>query len=117
MPRKPITFAEVTKLALTLPEVETGTIHGATSLKVRGKLLACPALHRSAEPDTLAVRLDPEERTKLLLAYPDIYYVTAHYVGYPTILVRLPQIDRRSLKQLLLTAHNFVTAKRRLPRE
>lgn len=58
MVKKMIDFDVVRELALALPEVEASTIHGAPSLKVRGKLLACPALHRSAEPDTLAVRLD-----------------------------------------------------------
>ena len=45
-----IDFDVVRKIALVLPGVEDSTIHGARSLKVRGKLLTCPALHKTAEP-------------------------------------------------------------------
>jgi len=50
MPRKKIDFNVVRAIAKALPGIEAGTIHGAPSLKVRGKLLTCPALHgRRAE--------------------------------------------------------------------
>ena len=111
MPRKKIDFAAVRAIARALPDVDDSTIHGAPSLKVRGRLLACPALHGSAEPNTLAVRLDFEERAELLAAQPDVYYVTDHYVGYPTVLVRLSRIDRESLRDLLGAAWRFVSPK------
>jgi hypothetical protein len=41
MPGKKIDFEMVREIALTLPEVEESTIHGAPSMKVRGKLLTC----------------------------------------------------------------------------
>ena len=52
--RQAIDFAAVRKLAHELPEVEDSTMHGAPSLKVRGKLLTCMAVHKSAEPGSLA---------------------------------------------------------------
>ena len=97
-------------MALALPDVEESTIHGAPSLKVRGKLLTCPALHRSAEPNTLAVRIDRAQRAKLLEAEPDVYYVTDHYLDYPTVLVRLSRIERNSLRDLLGMAWRFVSS-------
>ena len=106
-----IDFHVVRKLALALPDVEESTIHGVPSLKVRGKLLACPALHRSAEPDTLAVRIDFDTRTELIANKPGVYYVTDHFVGYPMVLVRLKMIDRRTLKALLSKAGLFVRSK------
>jgi hypothetical protein len=57
MPSKKMDFGVVTEIALGLPGVEQSTIHGAPSLKVRGKLLTCPALHTTAEPNSLAVRI------------------------------------------------------------
>jgi hypothetical protein len=96
-------------MALALPHVEQGAIHGATSLKVRGKLLCCPALHSSAEPNTLAIRIDYAERAKLMEANPSAYYVTDHYLNYTMVLVRLSRIDRNSLKKLLGVAWKFVT--------
>src|SRR5215470_11888859 len=101
MAKKKIDFDVVREMALELPDVEESTIHGAPSLKVRGRLLACPAIHRSAEPNTFAVQIDLDKRAEVIAAKPNVYYVTDHYVNYPTLLVRLEQIDRRSLKDLL----------------
>ncbi len=101
MVRKPTDLDVVRKLALALPGVAEGTVHGAPSWKVRKKLLACLAIHRSAEPNTLAVRLDFEQRARLIAAAPGIYYLTDHYVKHPTVLVRLSGIDRQSLQDLL----------------
>src|SRR5436190_19924582 len=57
MPRRKISFDAVRRIAVALPDVEEGTMHGSPAFKVRGKLLACGAIHKSAEPDTLAVRI------------------------------------------------------------
>jgi hypothetical protein len=46
MRNKALGFEDVRKIAVALPDVEESTIHGAPSLKVRGKLLTCPAIHR-----------------------------------------------------------------------
>ena len=98
---------------MALPDVEEDTIHGAPSLKVRGRLLTCPALHKSAEPDSLAVRIDVDQRTALLAADSDTYYVTDHYVNHPVVLVRLSRIQPDSLRDLLGMSWRFVSAKSR----
>jgi hypothetical protein len=98
----------VRKLARELPDVEQGVIHGAPSWKFKGKLLACPAIHKSAEPDSLLVKVSPEERTRLLATQPEVYYVTDHYQSDSVILVRLPKIDRKSLKALLKKSWQFL---------
>ena len=82
MTKGKIDFDVVRRIAMGLPDVEDSTIHGAPSLKVRGRLLTCPALHKSAEPDSLAVRIDVDQRTALLAADSDTYYVTDHYVNH-----------------------------------
>src|SRR5262245_57875237 len=109
--KKKLDFDVVRKLAMALPHVEESTIHGAPSLKVRGRLLTCPAIHRSAEPNTLAVRVDFDQRAELMSAEPSIYYVTDHYVNYPTVLVRLSQIELDSLRELLGISWRFVSSK------
>jgi hypothetical protein len=111
MPSKKIDFNVVRGIAGALPDVEASTIHGAPSLKVRGRLLTCAALHGSAEPNTLAVRIDFDQRAELMAAEPDVYYVTDHYVNDPTVLVRLSRIDRDSLRDLLTMAWRFVSSK------
>jgi hypothetical protein len=107
----PINFATVRNVGLTLPGVEESTAFGAPALKVHGKLLACLPTNRSAEPDSLLVRMDFEDRAELLAADPDIYYVTSHYVGYTAVLVRLSRINSDILRDLLGMAHKFVTRK------
>jgi hypothetical protein len=113
MRSKTLDFEVVREIAMRLPDVEESTIHSAPSLKVRGKLLTCPALHRSAEPNTLAVRIGFDQRAELMAAEPGVYYVTDHYVNYPTVLVRLSRIHRDSLRDLLGMAWHFVVSRNR----
>jgi len=108
---KALDFDDVRKIAQALPDVEESTIHGAPCLKKHSKLLTCPAIHRSAEPNTLAVRIGFDERAELMAAEPAVYYVTDHYVNYPTVLVRLSRIHRDALKDLLDAARLFVISK------
>ena len=111
MAKKPIDFDVVREIGLALPGVEESSLHGAPSLKVAGRLLACPALHKSAEPNSLMVRIGIEQRAALLAAESKRYYITDHYVGHPSVLVRLSEIDRQSLSDLLSTSWEFVTSR------
>ena len=117
MPTGTIDFDAVRKIGLALPGVEESTAYGSPALKVRGKLLACVPTHHSAEPGSLMVRVDFDDRAELLAAAPDVYYVTDHYVGYSAVLVRLSRVTQDVLRDLLGMAHKFVTAHkaRRLP--
>ena len=101
MPRQPISFDTVRELARALPHLEESTSYGAQSWKVRGKLVACQAINKSAEPNSLVVKIPFEQRDELIAAQPDIYYVTEHYERYPSVLVRLSQINRDALRDLL----------------
>jgi hypothetical protein len=110
MPRSTIDFDTVRKIGLALPGVEASTAFGAPALKVRGKLLACVPVNRSAEPGSLMVRVDFDDRAELLAAAPDVYYVTDHYLNYSAVLVRLSSVTPDVLRDLLCMAHKFVTA-------
>jgi|ERR1022692_3541379 hypothetical protein len=110
MPKSTISFDAVRKIGLTLPGVEESTAYGAPALKVRGRLLACVPTHRSAEPGSLAVRVDFDDRAELLAAAPNVYYVTDHYLGYSAVLVRMSRVTPDVLRDLLGMAHKFVTA-------
>lgn len=111
MPRRTIDFETVRKIGLALPGVEYNTTHGVPALKVHGKLLACIPVNRSAEPDSLAVRVDFDGRATLLAEQPDVYYVTDHYAPYNMVLVRLSRISPDVLRDMLGMAHKFVTRK------
>ena len=108
MTRRRITFETVKELALTLPHVEAGTMYGAPALKLNGKLLACVPIHKSAEPESLAVSIDFDQRDGLLADAPETYYVAPHYINYPCVLVRLRRIQPEALKELLDSSWQFV---------
>ena len=111
MPRRRITFETVKKLGLELPGVEQGTMYGAPALKLKGHLLACVPTNKSAEPDSLAVSIDFEQREGLLADAPETYYVKPHYLPYPCVLVRLNRIDQDALKELLHASWQFVSSR------
>ena len=105
-----IDFDTVRRIGLELPGVEDGTAYGFPALKVRGKLLVCLPANRSAEPDSIVVRVGFDDRAGLLAEAPDVYYLTDHYVGYNAVLVRLSRVNREVLRDLLGMAYKFVTA-------
>ena len=113
MPRKKTGFDVVRKMGFALPEVEEGTASGSPALNVRGKMFACLAIHRSAEPNTLAVCIDFDQRDELIAGEPKTYYLTDHYVNYPCVLVRLTRIHQDALRDLLLMGWRFVSATKR----
>jgi hypothetical protein len=105
MARTTITFDSVRKMGLALPGVEAAD--GA--LKAHGKLLAWIPTNRSAEPDSIALRVDFDDRAELVAADPDVYYVPDHYAGYNAVLVRLSRVKLDVLPDLLGMAYKFVT--------
>jgi len=110
-------FATVRNMGLTLPGVEATTRYdGSPVLKVDGCFMAGLATHRSAEPETLVVRMGLEEREYLLENAPDTYYVTDYYRNYPVVLVRLSRLDRDALHDLLSVSRRLAMVKGRKPR-
>jgi hypothetical protein len=108
--RTATSFETVRDIARDLPGVEEGTAWGVPALKLRGRFLACMASHKSAEPDTLVVLVGFDQRDAMIADDPETYYVKPHYVGYPSVLVRLQRIERDALKDLLQSAWRFVDA-------
>ena len=105
-------FDAVRAIGLTLPGTEESTAYGSPALKVRGRMYACIPINRQAEPDSLAVIVDMAMRDDLIAEAPDTYYVKPHYVDYPCVLVRLAQIHRDALRDLLAVAHRRASASR-----
>jgi hypothetical protein len=105
-------FDRVRRIGLTLDGVEEGTSYGAPALTVRGKMFACIATNKAAEPNTLAVRMSFLERDLRLKAEPDVYYLEPHYVNHPCVLARLSKISDAALLELLETGWQFERAAR-----
>ena len=99
-------------MGLTLPNVEAATKYdGSPVLKLGGCFMAGLALHPSAEPNTLVVRYDDEEREWLLADAPETYYLTDYYRKYPLVLVRLSRINRDALRDVLTVSWQLTAAK------
>ena len=84
-----VTFDQVTRMALALPGVEARSSYGAPGLYVGGKFMA-----RLREPGVMVLKpIEDDEQRFLTGTQPDVFFVTDHYRGYPTILIRLSEID------------------------
>jgi hypothetical protein len=112
MPRG-CSFRNVEAIGRTLPGVEVTTAYGQPALKVRGKLMACMAANKAAEPNTLVVMMAFADRDALIEDDPSTYYLKDHYLNYPCVLVRLSRVRSDALRDLVAGAHRFVTAKTR----
>jgi hypothetical protein len=108
--RSTVTFDVVRRLGAALPGVAEGTSWGVPALKLHGSLLACMASHKSAEPNTLVVRIGFEQRDAMIADDPRTYYLKPHYVNYPCVLVRLGSVSRDALTDLLQAGWRFVDA-------
>lgn len=106
-------FRTVEAIGRALPDVEVTTAWGQPALKVRGKMFACIASHRSAEPNSLVVMMDFAERDALVGDDPGTYYLKEHYLNYPCVLVRLARVRVDALRDLVAGAHRFVGARMR----
>ena len=102
------TFAAVEAIGRALPDVEVTTAWGQPALKVRGKMFACIASHKSAEPNSLVLMMDFADRDALVEDDPATYYLKEHYVNHPCVLVRLTRIGPDALRDLVVGAHRFV---------
>jgi hypothetical protein len=99
------------EIALRFPDVEDATTERGVAFKARGRLLTCAAIHDSAEPGSVVIRIGAEQRARLMAAYPDALYLPAHYAKHPAVLARLARLDRDSLRDILGAAWLFVTEK------
>lgn len=99
MARKRLTIDEAGAIASALPGVAEGTSYGTRGWKV-GKTF----LMRQKEKmdDVLVIGTGTlDDRDLLIERDPDVFFITDHYRGYPTVLVRLAKIDRRGLSALI----------------
>jgi hypothetical protein len=110
--RTKATFDRVKQLGVTLPGVVVDKYFGGPALKLDKQMLACMASHKSAEPNTLVVRIDFFERDLRIGHEPNIYYLRPHYEGYPCVLARLSHIDDTALRELLESGWRFIRKKK-----
>ena len=106
-------FEAVKTVGLTLPDVEAPMTAGSPRLKRGGAFMAGLATHPSAEPDTLVIRYEEQEREWLLEDAPETYYLPDYYRRWPVILVRLSQVTPDALRDLLTVSWRLTGEKTR----
>lgn len=103
-----ITFDTVREIAQTLPGAEESTSYGTPAFKVKKKLFA----RQHQDGESLVIGVGFEERDEMIVAAPEKFYVTDHYLNYPWMLVRMSKVNRDELRDLLTGAWRRVIGKR-----
>ncbi|HNQ14511.1 MAG TPA: hypothetical protein PKM58_03045 [Pyrinomonadaceae bacterium] len=101
------TLEDIREIVGKFDDVTEGTSYGAPSFKIGGKLLACYATNKAAEPNTLVVRVGFDQRDDLIVEQPGVYYLKDHYAPYPYVLVRMDRIAADALAGLLEAGWRF----------
>jgi len=96
-----MTYDEVRKLALQLPNVEEGKSYGTAALKVKKKLF----VRLKEEGDVIVLKMPFDQREAMMAEAPEKFFITDHYLNYEWILVRLPKVTAPEMRDLLKLAH------------
>jgi hypothetical protein len=91
-----VTWEDVVRIGLELPEVEVGSAYGTPALRVRGSFMG----RLREDGESFAVRCDLEERPLLIEAHDELF-VTPHYEAWPMVLVALPNADEQLVRELV----------------
>lgn len=96
--RKGVTAAELKRIALSFEGVEEGTSYGQPSFLLKKKFFT--RLRREDNSIVLVVG-SMDERDMLLESEPSTFHITEHYRNYPSVLVRMDEIDTDALRMML----------------
>ena len=108
-----VTFDEVARMALELPEVSEGQRHGNRTWSVAGKGFAWERPFSKADirrfgdatppaGPILAIRVeDLGEKEAALAAQPKAFFTIPHFDGYAAVLVQLKKATKRPLREAL----------------
>jgi hypothetical protein len=104
-----LTWDDVVKVGMELPEVLLSTSYGTPALKVRSKLL----IRLKEDDEAIVVRTpDLDAKEALLAIDTDVFFTTAHYDGHAWVLVRLARVRRPLLRDVVREAYVAVAPKK-----
>jgi hypothetical protein len=97
-------------MMLALPGVVEGTSYGTPGFRAGKKFMA---RLRDDDPDVMVLKpIEDDEQRFLMETQPKAFFLTDHYRGYPTILIRLSQVDTGHLQALIETAWRRLASKK-----
>ena len=91
------TWDEVAGFALGLPDTEVSSSYGKPAVKVRGKAF----LFFGREKGSFGVMSPMPEKELLMETDPDTFWESAHYRGWPAVLVRYGSADRGRIEMVI----------------
>jgi hypothetical protein len=103
-----LTWNDVRRIALALPNAEETTSYRQPCFKVNGR----PFVNTGRIEGAIVTRAPAEERDLLIAARPDVYFVTPHYEGWEAVLVRLDAADEDELAGRIEDSYAFMAAKK-----
>src|SRR6187200_3449245 len=93
-----MTWEQLCVLGQELPEVSVGSWYGTPGLLVRRKGF----VRLKEDGESVVFMLDSvDEQEFLTQAEPDVYFITDHYRGYPSVLARLASLDEDEARMRL----------------
>ncbi|WP_136162142.1 MmcQ/YjbR family DNA-binding protein [Sphingomonas flavalba] len=100
--------------ALTLPDAERGTSYGAPAVKVagNGRVFLSPG----REDGSFCLHIDRDMVEMLKESDPDTYWQTAHYAGWPAVLVRYATADPGRVLAMIGQARDWNAARPKVRR-
>lgn len=93
-------WADVVAFARSLPDVEMRPFYGTPCPKVNGKAFVSPG----REAESFHVMATHEEKALLLHTDPATFWQTAHYEGWPGLLVRYGAPDQDRVRSVIVRA-------------
>ena len=111
-----VTVDDVAKISLELPEVTEGERHGHRTWFVKGKAFAWERPFSKADIKRFGDETPPEgpilalsvsdlgEKEAALATNPKAFFTIEHFKNYPAILIQLPLVSRKALKEALTDA-------------
>jgi hypothetical protein len=103
-----MTFEEAMDYALTLPGTERSASYGRPCVKANGSGF----LFVGHEPqEAFALHMEMTTKQIVLETHPKTFFQTAHYAGYPTVLVRYDASDDDLIREMIRRAADWARAK------
>ncbi len=103
-----MTFDEAMDYALTLPGTERSTSYRMPCVKANGNGF----LFAGHEPqEAFALHMEMGTKQIVLETHPETFFETAHYSGYPTVLVRYDGSDGDLIREMIRRAADWARAK------
>ncbi len=96
-----MTFDEAVAVALGFPDAELSTSYGQPAVKANGNAF----LFTGREPAiSFGLRIEMGLKLAMLETFPDTFFETPHYAGYPAVLVRYDGPDEDAVRDMIASA-------------